>query len=87
LTRLARRARDSKEIRLALTPGVGPRIRAAGLAAALHRLSISGVQYGDGFQSDLPPLTPLAKALMMLESAISLLTLVLVAARAVNFIP
>ncbi|CDM60856.1 MULTISPECIES: hypothetical protein [Rhizobium] len=37
--------------------------------------------------TDVLPLTPRAKALMMLESAISLLTLVLVAARAVNVIP
>jgi hypothetical protein len=37
--------------------------------------------------TDVLPLTRRAKALMMLESAISLLTLVLVAARAVNVIP
>jgi hypothetical protein len=37
--------------------------------------------------TDVLPLTQRAKALMMLESAISLLTLVLVAARAVNVIP
>lgn len=37
--------------------------------------------------TDVLPLTIRAKALMMLESAISLLTLVLVAARAVNAIP
>jgi hypothetical protein len=37
--------------------------------------------------TDALPLTPRAKVLMMLESAISLLTLVLVAARAVNVIP
>ncbi|EPE94272.1 hypothetical protein [Rhizobium grahamii] len=37
--------------------------------------------------TDVLPLTQRAKALMMLESVISLLTLVLVAARAVNVIP
>ncbi|MDQ0323823.1 hypothetical protein QO002_006030 [Pararhizobium capsulatum DSM 1112] len=37
--------------------------------------------------TDVLPLTRRAKSLMMLESAISLLTLVLVAARAVNVIP
>jgi hypothetical protein len=37
--------------------------------------------------TDVLPLSRRAKALMMLESAISLLTLVLVAARAVNVIP
>ncbi len=37
--------------------------------------------------TDVLPLTQRAKALMMLESTISLLTLVLVAARAVNVIP
>ncbi|WP_376743314.1 hypothetical protein [Ensifer canadensis] len=37
--------------------------------------------------TDVLPLTPRAKLLMMLESAIALLTLVLVAARAVNVIP
>lgn len=37
--------------------------------------------------TDVLPLTRRAKGLMMLESAIALLTLVLVAARAVNVIP
>jgi hypothetical protein len=37
--------------------------------------------------TDAMPLTHRAKMLMMLESAISLLTLVIVAARAVNVLP
>jgi hypothetical protein len=37
--------------------------------------------------TDAAPLTPRAKMLMMLESAVSLLTLVIVAARAVNVLP
>ena len=37
--------------------------------------------------TDAAPLTGRAKMLMMLESAISLLTLVIVAARAINVLP
>ena len=37
--------------------------------------------------TDVAPLTHRAKALMMVESSIALLTLVIVAARAVNVLP
>jgi hypothetical protein len=55
------------------------------LASGLPRLRVRGVHVGHGVQpTDTAPLSPRAKALMMLNAAVSLASVVLVAARAVN---
>jgi hypothetical protein len=59
--------------------------RAARLAAEVHRLVYLGYSAATAFSTtDVAPLTARAKLLMILQSAIPLVTVLVVAARAIN---